>query len=197
LSFIAPPVTPLDARLFLDVYDAGNGVFTGVATALSAIGNGWSMLGLLPLYGVPRWRRGALFLTGALGASASLVFGLKAAFGRTRPCASLQGVHALCVMPTDPSFPSGHACGSFTVASFAVFLLATADEPRPGGATRAALGAGLVALAGSIAWSRVYLGVHFPGDVAAGALLGTASGALAAWLYRRPRLRRACPVARV
>ena len=43
----------------------------------------------------------------------------------------------------------------------------------------------LLVLAALIALSRVYLGVHFPSDVIAGALLGSAVGAAAAWLLRR------------
>jgi undecaprenyl-diphosphatase len=185
-----PATALLDARLFLDVYAAAGGAFAEVARGLSAIGSGWTMLGLIPLLAVPRWRRCALFLTVSLLTSATLVFSLKQAFGRPRPCASLPGVHALCVMPTDPSFPSGHACGSFTVAAFVVVALFAGDTARRGSFPRvlvAVLVAVLVtALATAIAWSRVYLGVHFPGDVTGGALLGAASGALSGWLYRHP-----------
>jgi membrane-associated phospholipid phosphatase len=182
-----PATVPVDARLFLVVYAAGSGAFTGVALALSAIGSGWAMLGLAPLLAVARWRRCALFLTAALVTSATLVFSLKQLFGRLRPCASLAGVHALCAMPTDPSFPSGHACGSFTVAAFVVLALFAGQAPAERRSLVRILVAVLVTgLATAIAWSRIYLGVHFPGDVTAGALLGISSGALAGWLYRQP-----------
>ncbi len=69
--------------------------------------------------------------------------------------------------PTTSSFPSGHA----TVA----FALATAlAQDRPG------LRAPLYAVAVLVAVSRVYLGVHHPSDVVAGAVLGAGMGLLVA-----------------
>ena len=70
--------------------------------------------------------------------------------------------------PSFPSFPSGHAAIAF--ASAIVVAL-----------HRRRLGFGLAALAaaGLISLSRVYLGHHFPSDVAAGAVLGAAFGAAA------------------
>jgi undecaprenyl-diphosphatase len=175
---MAPFSTPFDAQLFFDVYAARQGSLAEAARMLSAIGSGWSMLGLLPLYAVASWRRLALWLTGTLLASATLVFLLKALVGRPRPCVALPGVQALCAMPTDPSFPSGHACGSFTVAAF--FVVAMYAVPAQRRALRALIAVSLVLLASAIAWSRVYLGVHFPGDVVAGALLGAMVGGVAA-----------------
>lgn len=62
--------------------------------------------------------------------------------------------------PDSSSFPSGHA------ASAAAFATAAMLESR-------AIGSALVPLAGAVAYSRVHTGVHWPSDVAAGALLGT------------------------
>lgn len=63
----------------------------------------------------------------------------------------------------DASFPSGHTAASFA----AVFALKTAGSPL----WKPALAAALV-----IAFSRLYLYVHWPSDVLAGALLGAAVG---------------------
>ena len=175
-------VTDLDIQLFFALYDAAGGALTGLALALSAIGSGWVMLGLVPALGLSRLRPYAVSLGGALVASAVAVYALKAAVGRVRPCAALPGVHALCAAPTDPSFPSGHACGSFTLAAFVVVTAAAWDAPRR---SRVALSAAVAGTAVGIAWSRVYLGVHFPIDVTAGALLGTGVGGAFGWLHLR------------
>ena len=68
------------------------------------------------------------------------------------------------------SFPSGHA------AQASAFWFALVLALRTAGASRAATGvaaAVAVAIVVAVCASRVVLGVHYPGDVAAGALLGT------------------------
>jgi undecaprenyl-diphosphatase len=80
--------------------------------------------------------------------------------GRARPFAAMAGVHPLIAHRADFSFPSDHATA---VAAIAAGLW-LADR-RLGG-----LAAGLALL---MAFARVYVGVHYPGDVAAGLLLGT------------------------
>jgi undecaprenyl-diphosphatase len=80
-------------------------------------------------------------------------------------------------MPSSSSFPSGHSASGFAFA-------AGASEALP------QLGIPLRALAAAVAYSRVHSGVHFPGDVVVGSLVGMAVGestALASRaLQRRP-----------
>ena len=177
----------LDSQLFQQLYNAWGGKLTGVALFLSALGGGWAMLGLVPMLASARLRSVAVSLALTVGTSALLVVAFKHAFARPRPCVSLPGVHALCTAPTDPSFPSGHACGSFTVAAFLLTLLAASKPPSvfEKAPDRRPIAVGLLALATAIAWSRVYLGVHFPGDVVSGAVLGVAAGAAGARLHLR------------
>ncbi|CDN41792.1 phosphatase PAP2 family protein [Paenibacillus sp. P22] len=72
----------------------------------------------------------------------------------------------------DSSFPSGHTTAIF---AWTVPLLYAAAS---GAAFPLALFAGL-AIACSVGWSRMYLGLHYPSDVGAGALLGTFTAMLA------------------
>ncbi|OGG01569.1 hypothetical protein A2Z33_00105 [Candidatus Gottesmanbacteria bacterium RBG_16_52_11] len=78
------------------------------------------------------------------------------------------GVLVIGSVPPSYAFPSGHA----TVA-FAMAMVLSDAEPGFRG--------GFYLLAFGIAFSRVYLGVHYPLDVIAGSLLGTAIG----WLILR------------
>jgi undecaprenyl-diphosphatase len=79
--------------------------------------------------------------------------------GRRRPYVAHPEPEPLVTTPVDLSFPSGHAATSFAGAA-----LLTAFAPR--------FAAPLFLIAAAIAWSRVYVGVHYPLDVVAGALLG-------------------------
>jgi decaprenylphosphoryl-5-phosphoribose phosphatase len=101
------------------------------------------------------WRRG----TGAVAGAYLLNTAIKLVVRRRRPI--LDGLPPLIGTPTGLSFPSAHASSSFAAARAYGQLV-------PAGP--------LYAVAGAMALSRVYLGVHYPSDVAAGALLGTAIG---------------------
>jgi len=114
--------------------------------------------------------------TGArLGFALALQLGIGAFFGvllsqplkriarRARPALAVEGYEALVAEPGAFSFPSGHT----TVAVSIAIGLATA----PFG-----IGPACLVAAPMIGVSRVFLGAHFPLDVAAGAVLGTAAG---------------------
>jgi membrane-associated phospholipid phosphatase len=75
-------------------------------------------------------------------------------------------------MPTSTSFPSGHS------ASAAAFAVAVGDVIP-------ALRVPLAAAAGTVAFSRVYTGVHYPGDVLVGVVTGALLGRLTSRLRQR------------
>ena len=132
---------------------------------LTHVGGGFGLLALLPLVRLPRFRAAFAWIVLTAGLTALVVSSLKALFGRARPCDALDWCKAeLLASPGGGSFPSGHAAGAF---AFAAFLVARFG-PR-----------GLFALpfAAGVAWSRCVLGVHYPSDVFAGALLGAGMGA--------------------
>ena len=129
----------------------------------------WIMLGLLLFAsGGTAHRHGLLLATGAgLATAAAQV--LKRVCRRTRPSLGIRGFTALAENPDTFSFPSGHTCAAVAVA----FALAGQG---------AALGAFMAALAAGVGVSRVYLGAHYPLDVAVGGLLGAGAGILARML---------------
>jgi undecaprenyl-diphosphatase len=108
----------------------------------------------------------------------SLSGALKLAFERDRPPVSEPVPEPLLEAPSTYSFPSGHATVAFACAT--VLALAVPRLRWP-----------LFALAALIAWSRVYVGVHYPGDVLAGAVLGVAIAIALRMLARA--LRRSAP----
>jgi undecaprenyl-diphosphatase len=75
-------------------------------------------------------------------------------------------------MPTSTSFPSGHAASGFAFAS-----AIGRDQPW--------LGLALRFLAAAVGYSRVHTGVHYPGDVVVGSLIGEATGQAVAGLVDR------------
>lgn len=111
---------------------------------------------------------GALLATVCYLAAEGLSFRLKLVFDRPRPSLVDPVVHPLVAAPHSGSMPSTHAATAFA-AALAVGLV----HPR--------LRWPLLALAVLISFSRVWLGVHYPTDVLAGAAIGAAI-ALAAWL---------------
>jgi undecaprenyl-diphosphatase len=122
------------------------------------------------------WRRPWLFFQVAVAdfAGQLISYGLKQAIGRKRPSDVYVTPTPLVHAPHDGSFPSGHATVSFACATLLSFY-----------APRAAPAFFLLAVA--IAWSRVYVGVHYPLDVLGGAVLGVVIAIALRWLARVPR----------
>ena len=97
---------------------------------------------------------------------------LKNLIARPRPCWLDSSVRLLIADPTDYSFPSGHTLSSVIGAT-----ILTKTDRRFGYAA--------IPLAALIAFSRLYLYVHFPSDVLAAAVLGVMIGELAFYADRR------------
>ena len=104
-------------------------------------------------------------------------FALTALIARPRPCDLNDAIQLLIPRPGDDSFPSGHTGISFAAVG-ALF------------AAKSRLGVPAFVLALIIAFSRLYLYVHWPSDVLAGALLGILMGFLAERLVRLLQHRR-------
>jgi undecaprenyl-diphosphatase len=154
-------ISELDRDLFRWVVTHRVEELDAFFVALTRLGYGgaiWILLGLgtalalrrpaiLPLTAVTVWGADLLAL------------GIKAAIGRARPFVLLPDPAPLIVGVLGNSFPSGHAATSFAGATLLAHYL-------PG---RWPV---LFLLAAGIAFSRVYVGVHYPADVIGGAVLG-------------------------
>lgn len=146
----------------------------------SALGNGgifWLLTAAVMLFFRKTRRCGALML---ISMAFCFVLGnlcIKNLVQRPRPCQIDTTVALLIPMPGEYSFPSGHTLHSFT-AAVTIFL----HHRRAGIAA--------LVLAAVIAFSRMYLFVHFPTDILGGMILGTAAAlaVYALWRKRQARL---------
>jgi undecaprenyl-diphosphatase len=139
---------------------------TSLARTLTRLGDGtsWTVVGLacLATFTTEGLHLG-LRLGAATGLSTLLSQGLKRSLTRARPDVSIVGFEALARNPDRFSFPSGHTAAAFGVA------VSWAGEPFGFGPLSLLLAVG-------VGLSRVYLGAHYPLDVAAGAVLGVCAG---------------------
>jgi undecaprenyl-diphosphatase len=134
--------------------------------ALSDLGRGafiWLVIAAIAAI-FPAKRMGAWRLVLAVGLTVLAVDGaIKPAIDRARPFDLLADIQVIHARPATGSFPSGHAAYAFAGALAAGRIFPTARIA-------------LWLLASAIALSRVYVGVHWPSDVLAGALIGVACG---------------------
>jgi undecaprenyl-diphosphatase len=127
---------------------------------------------LVPLF-FKDWRKGALiFILCIMGffIADNIVVILKRYFARPRPCNELQNVRLLIACTGSFSFPSGHAATSFAMASIIGHLFRSGAVPA-------------FLLAFLVAFSRIYVGVHYPSDVIGGAVVGGATGGVILLIY--------------
>jgi undecaprenyl-diphosphatase len=159
-------------RLDRAVYDAVDGTPTpsldrGMAVLTNAANYSRLWLGVaatIAAVGGPRGRRAAVSGLVALGTTSAVAnLAVKPLARRSRPDRVPALRHESVRMPESTSFPSGH-----TASAFAFALGVAGEVPL--------LAVPLVPVATAVGYSRVHSGVHFPGDVLAGAVLGSVVG---------------------
>lgn len=169
-------VQNLDGEILLQIQQhLRTDMLTPFMKIVTFLGNGgwfWILCAVV-LLAVPKTRK-----TG-YAAVLSLIFGvivtnllLKNIVARPRPFAEIEALIPLIAKPTDFSFPSGH-----TTASFAVALVMLRMLPKK-------IGIPAVVLAALVAFSRLYLGVHYPTDVLAGFVVALVGSSLVVWGVR-------------
>ena len=138
----------------------------------------WPLIALVGACGDARCRRklpaAALAALSAAAIAGFTVMMLKGVFDRARPPLVDPSLDPVGTVPGSASFPSGHAATAFA-AAVAVSVLYPRFRTR------------LLALAATVALSRVYLGMHYATDVLAGSLLGAAIGLATGMAARRVR----------
>jgi membrane-associated phospholipid phosphatase len=159
---IAQTPTPTLDRAMARLSDAAD--YSRLSLAAAAV---------LAAAGGRRGRRAAAMGLASIGVTASAVNAAMKPLGRRRrPDRAAREVpiarHVR--MPSSTSFPSGHSATAFAFATGVGHVLAPAGIP-------------LHALAALVAYSRVHTGVHYPGDVVAGALAGTVVAQLTAHAF--------------
>ena len=144
----------------------------GLMLALSIVGEGgrlWLALAVvLALAGRLSWRGVAQMILAILCVLLIADWVLKPAVGRARPFERTTALQVIGARPDDASFPSGHASGA-GAGALVLTMLAPWGWPL------------WWAIAAAIAYSRVYLGDHYPLDVMAGGAMGAAL----AWVVMR------------
>ena len=169
-------VQNLDGEILLQIQQhLRTDMLTPFMKIVTFLGNGgwfWILCAVV-LLAIPKTRK-----TG-YAAVFSLIFGaivtnllLKNIVARPRPFAEIEALIPLIAKPTDFSFPSGH-----TTASFAVALVMFRMLPKK-------IGIPAVVLAALVAFSRLYLGVHYPTDVLVAFLVALMGSTVAVWIVR-------------
>ena len=146
-----------------------SGFFDVVMPIITSLGNGgiiWILIALA-LIATQKYRMAGVTILAAL--LMHLLIGnviLKPLIARVRPCDVNTAIELLIPRPTDYSFPSGH-----TMSSFAAATVIIRTDKR--------MGIFAMLLATVIAFSRLYLYVHYPSDVVGGIVIGIALGVFA------------------
>ncbi|MFA9399001.1 MAG: phosphatase PAP2 family protein [Clostridiaceae bacterium] len=169
-------INKFDSSILLFIKDNMNGaIMDKIMVLFTSLGNGgavWIIIAVILMINKKYRKIGfmalvALLLTTILGEGV-----LKNLVQRIRPCEAIPAVNLLISKPLTYSFPSGHTASSFAVAGvLAKYLKKYAI--------------GFFSLALLIAFSRLYLYVHYPTDVLAGMILGLLCSVVVIFIFNK------------
>jgi membrane-associated phospholipid phosphatase len=152
----------LDRRLYRMINGTWGARADLLFKGITELGSIWASVGATAALARAGRRREALDALGAAGTMWVLGQALKRLVVRPRPYHALEGLRLLIDKPRGTSWPSSHPA---VLLAFVSVVARNLDAPA---STRTAV----ALLAGAVGVSRVYLGVHYPADVAGGLLLG-------------------------
>ena len=151
-----------------------SGILDQTMPFITRLGSGaliWIVVALVFLVS-KKYRKDGLILISSLllcGLIGNII--LKPWIARIRPFDVNTAIQLLIAKPTDFSFPSGHTMTSFASATV-IFH------------TNRSMGIAAFVLAALIAFSRLYLYVHYPSDIIAGILIGVLISVTTIWLFK-------------
>lgn len=176
-------IQTLDERCLHWIADNLRGTLDGLMVFYTRLGNGGALfiaLAVVLLFFRKTRKAGACAGVGMLLGALTTNLILKPLVSRGRPWVTIEGFEVLTFSNDPNSFPSGHSCAAFA-CSVALALVLPQKWARAAALAAAAL----------MAFSRLYVGVHYPSDVLAGVLIGTVCGLLGVWIVNKITARRA------
>jgi len=169
-------ITALDYNLLMQIHNlTGNVFFDQIMPIISAMGNLgaiWIVISLLMLLKKEYRIAGLLCILALLITTMAGEGILKHLVQRPRPFEQFPGIQLLIKEPVSSSFPSGHTASSFAFAFVIAGRIKKATVPA-------------FIMAAAIAFSRLYLMVHYPTDIIAGILLAFICAKITELIYDR------------
>lgn len=168
-------ITKIDISILNLIQNFKSPLMDKIMTTITALGNMgifWILLILIFLSSKEYKKLGKLMLICLLVNSIIVNLIIKPAVGRVRPFEIVNGIKLLVLKPQDPSFPSGHSAISFCMLTVILFF----SKSKPLKIISSVLSI-------LIAFSRLYLYVHFPSDVFCGIIIGVFTAILTLKFY--------------
>lgn len=160
-------ITKIDISILNLIQNLKSPLMDKIMTTITAFGNMgifWILLIIIFLT-TKEYKKMAKFMIVCMLVNIIIVnLIIKPAVGRQRPFEIVEGIKLLVLKPQDPSFPSGHSAISFCMLTTILFFSKSKTIN---------IMASLLAIL--IAFSRLYLYVHFPSDVFCGIIFGILS----------------------
>ena len=156
---------------------SADGFFRGVSNSTFFISVGTPLTGMIigEIKNDPKLLKTSCMMVVSTAATFAITDVLKHSVNRQRPFVTYKDIlNKSRVVTLDPSFPSGHTSSAFNTATFLSLKYPQWYVILPS-----------FAWAGTVAYSRMYLGVHYPSDVIAGAVIGAGTAYLTHVVWKR------------